>query len=443
MQKTILCFMFEFPPLNVAGVYRQIRFANAMVKNGYNVIILTQSIHELNQKRIDESILQLVDSSIKIIRIQLNRKEKRSSNGAKSFLKSWKNESGDDFYNLIDNKINSQIDNLIIELSIDILFCSAPPFSLLKLAKQKSQKFNIPLISDLRDAWSGWTMVPFPSYDYFLRRKTQERKVLKQSTAIISVTNELIERYKLDHPKIDSKKFNLVYNSPNRNFDLDNLFQSNGLKTDKVINIGYSGSFYYTPSPSVRSKILRPHRFLQFQRNLDNWLYRSPIFFFQILSELFRRYPDYRNKVLFHYIGEVPVWLTKMIEEHNLQENVILHGYLSYVETKKKESEFNYLLSTSEKTLDNSHYCLPSKIFNYLEAGKPIIGCITNGPQTNLIENINCGIILNPDETLKSSLKLKKILDEGIKLKINIDAFKKYRKETTDLEFINIVKAII
>jgi glycosyltransferase involved in cell wall biosynthesis len=435
--------MFEFPPLNVAGVYRQIRFANALVKNGYKVIILTQSIRELNQKRIDESNLELVDSSIMIIRLELNRKENNSRNGAASFLKSWKNESGDDFFNLINDKYSSQIDSLITDLSIDLLFCSAPPFSLLKLAKLKSQKFNIPLISDLRDAWSGWTMVPFPSYDYFLRRKSEERKVLKQSTAIISVTNELIERYKLDHSMIDSKKFFLVYNSPNKKINLDNLFQSDGINTLKEINIGYSGSFYYTPSSSIRSKILKPHRFLQFQRNLDNWLYRSPLFFFKILQELFRRFPYYQNIVFFHYIGEVPSWLNKMIEEYNLQENVILHGYLSYGETMKKESEFNYLLSTSEKTINNSHYCLPSKIFNYLEAGKPIIGCITKGPQSQLIEDINCGIILNPDETFESCLKLKKILDDGIKLTINVDAFNKYRKETTDITFINIVKDIL
>lgn len=433
--------MFEFPPLNFAGVYRQIRFVNAMVRNGYNVVVLTQEIEVLNQSRIDNSILDLVDPLVQVIRLNISLK-KQSQNSFISFFNSWKNESGDDFYNAINVEFNQQIDLIIKKNSINLLLCSAPPFSISKLACEKSKKFNLPLILDLRDAWLGWTMVPFPSFDYYLRRRRIERKVLEQATAIISVTNELIKRYQIDHPKINPDKFNLVFNSPNKRFNIKSTFRSEGLDSKSTINIGYSGSFYYSPSTSFQSKIVKPHRFLQYQRKLDDWLYRSPEFFFRILAKLFELFPEYKQKVFFHYIGEVPIWLKKMVFDHSLDENVILHGYLSYGQTKEKESCFDYLLATSEKTLDNRHYCLPSKIFNYLESGKPILAFITEGPQMELIRNINCGVILNPDEILKSLDIIKKVMDEGIELKINADAFNQYSIESTDDLLLNIVDSM-
>ncbi len=441
LKRNVLCFMLEFPPLNFAGVYRQIRFANALAQNGDNVIVLTQSIMELNQNKIDNSLLDLVHPAVKIVRLEISIKKPRK-NSIFSFYHSWRNECGDDFYNLIDNRLNLQIDSIIIESSIDILLCSAPPFSISKLACEKSQQFNIPLILDFRDAWLGWTMVPFPSYDYYLRRKRVERRVLDQATVIISVTHELIKRYQRDHPNIPKNKFKLVYNSPNKKLNVASTIKVEGLNLNSVINIGYSGSFYYTLPTTLQSKLKRPHRFFQYQRKLDDWLYRSPLYFFKLLSGLFEAFPEYRQKVYFHYIGEVSNWLKTMVVDNELENNVFFHGYLSYSETKKKELGLDYLLSTSEKTKGNGHYCLPSKIFNYLEAGKPIFALINEGPQMELIKNINCGVILNPDDISKSILIFKKYLDDGVSLTLNIDAFHKYDIETTNAEFLKIVDSI-
>lgn len=441
LSKSVLCFMFEFPPLNFAGVFRQIRFVNALAQNGHNVIVLTQSLDVLKENRIDNSLLNLVHPSVKIVRLEIWIKKVRL-NTISSFYHSWRNACGDDFYNSINSRINVQIDSIISEYSIDMLLCSAPPFSISKLACEKSQKYNIPLILDLRDAWLGWTMVPFPSYDYFLRRKYAERKVLDQATIIISVTNELIKRYQKDHPNILKNKFRLVYNSPNKNINLPRTIKVEGLNTKSIINIGYSGSFYYTHPTTLKSKLKRPHRFFQYQRKLDDWLYRSPLYFFKLLSSLFESFPEYRHKVYFNYIGEVTDWLKAMVYDNKLENNVIFHGFLSYSETKEKELGFDYLLSTSEKTIENDHYCLPSKLFNYLEASKPIFAFINEGPQMELIKNINCGVILNPDEGSKSLLIFKKHLDEGMDLKLNIDAFNKYSIETTNANFLTIVDSI-
>jgi glycosyltransferase involved in cell wall biosynthesis len=386
--------------------------------------------------------MSLVNPNINIIRIPIAMINNHNNN-FRSFVCSWSNAAGDQFYNLLCREIKERIFGMISELSIDLLIVSAPPFSLTILAEELSRKFKLPLIIDMRDAWLGWTMVPFPSYDYFLRRKFLERKVLKQATVITSVTNELIQRYKNDHPCIKSNKFKLVYNSPNKIIELNESFETDRLEALGIVNIGYTGSFYYTPPISFISKLKKPHRLFQYQRNLDNWLYRTPYYFFRILSRLFDKKPILKKKILFHYIGEPEIWFYDMIKEFRLQDNVKCHGYLKHSEVLDKEKCFDYLLITSEKTSSNNHYCLPSKIFNYLSASKPILAFVTDGPQKDLIEKVNCGLVFNPDSIDDATERLLKTFENGVKLKVNSKEFEKYELDTTNLTFTRIVHDLL
>jgi glycosyltransferase involved in cell wall biosynthesis len=441
MPKNIFCILFEFPPLNVAGVYRPLRFVNALAEADYNVTVLTIELDanylETNP-RIDNNLLNLVNEKINVIRIPIGKIE-HSKNNLSSFYNSWKNSAGDRFYKLLSDDIKLKIENILVNNNSDLIFVSAPPFSMTLLGSNLSKKYNIPLVVDMRDAWLGWSMVPFPTYDYYLRRKILEKRVLKQATAILSVTPELIDKYKQDHPKINKDKFHLIYNSPNKKLIFKDVFRAEGIKENTQFHIGYSGSFYYTPDTSLKEKFKKPHRFLQYQKKIDNWKYRSPYYFFKAFKIFLENNYNFKDKVFFDYIGNPEPWLKEMILELELESNVIFHGVLPYHEVLELENKFDLLLATSEKTKGTNHYCLPSKLFNYINSAKPIIGFVTDGPQKDFIQNINCGIIINPDDSSKAASKIEDIITKGCQLKINIVAFEKYKIENTNSLFVNII----
>jgi hypothetical protein len=104
-----------------------------------------------------------------------------------------------------------------------------------------------------------------------------ERRVLNQATAILSVTPELIDKYKQDHPKINKDKFHLIYNSPNKKLNFNDVFRAEGIKENTQFHIGYSGSFYYTPDTSLKEKIKKPHRFLQYQKKIYQFLFSNQL----------------------------------------------------------------------------------------------------------------------------------------------------------------------
>ena len=437
--------MMEFPPLNAAGVYRQIRIVNALIEEGYKVTVLTLDYNvqkKTSNFKIDHKLMSLVDNRVHIIKIPLKQKTFKKSK-LSNYIDNWINIFGDDYFNQISSETLVVIDNFIENMSVDLLVVSAPPFSMLKLSRKLKVKYNIPLLVDMRDAFLGWTMVPFPTFDYFIRRKTAERNIFQTADVITSVTEELINRFMKDHPKIDQSKFKLISNSPNKNLILKNKIGFIGLNEKKIINIGYSGQFYYVPRLKFSEKLKSPQRFLQYQRNTDDWKYRSPYFFFKLLSLIIKENTEIKDRIVFHYIGHPEPWLYEMIKEFELTKNIIIHGYLPYAQVLTLEKQFDLLLTTSEKSKYNDHFCLPSKIFNYLESGKPILALSNNGPQSRLVKSVNCGIVIDPELKRDSIDEFVDMLKNGRVFEINLMSFEKYQMKSTNQLFTQIVKDIL
>jgi hypothetical protein len=131
-----------------------------------------------------------------------------------------------------------------------------------------------------------------------------------------------------------------------------------------------------------------------------------------------------------------------MIEEFNLNSNVRLHGVLTYAATQELEGEFDYLLTTSERGIDANHFCLPSKLFNYVKSKKPILAFVTNGPQREFIDKTNSGIILDPLDILQSTKRFSKIMLDGCRLKTNKEEFSKYSLDFTNNQFLKLMDEI-
>ena len=111
---------------------------------------------------------------------------------------------------------------------------------------------------------------------------------------------------------IDKQKFNIINNGFDATLNLDEILSIN---PNKKIVIGYVGSFYYTPES--RENILKPwykkplHRMPHYVPRKEDWLYRSPYFFFKALDQLFKEHPEMKKSVEIRFAGNTPNWLKK------------------------------------------------------------------------------------------------------------------------------------
>jgi hypothetical protein len=94
-----------------------------------------------------------------------------------------------------------------------------------------------------------------------------------------------------------------------------------------------------------------------------------------------------------------------MLQEFDLHDIYYCYGFVSHSESLKIQDNFDAFLATSEKVEGSEHYCLPSKLFDYLQKRKPILGFVTDGVQKDFLLNSGLGIICDPDDE-KISAKL-------------------------------------
>lgn len=86
-----------------------------------------------------------------------------------------------------------------------------------------------------------------------------------------------------------------------------------------------------------------------------------------------------------------------MATNYGIIDMIEFHGFQSKNKVKIIQNQWDAFLITSEKVENSEHYCIPSKIFDYMNYNIPIIGVTTKGPVSNIIVDNKLGIVIDAD----------------------------------------------
>lgn len=117
--------------------------------------------------------------------------------------------------------------------------------------------------------------------------------------------------------------------------------------------------------------------------------------------------------------------------------NIHYLGELSYSKIKEMNSEADYLVNIGN-SLDNM---VPSKIFEYMSLGKPIISTvkIEKDPSIPYLKEYSNYFLLNEDDSLEHSIKLlENYLEQSHDIKQNVDLFT-LNKPSTFVKYIQYI----
>lgn len=411
----IIIIALEFPPLNTAGSVRPFRMAEYFGAQGVDVTVMTMSKDRSLGMFQKPNNLELSSDQFKTVEIipsfpEANRKSK---------IRQWFS-VGDYYEEVWGGDLHREIQHYIKKQGKpDFILGTCPPFSTATLTRRLSQHFDVPYILDLRDAWSQWNINPQTTYWHYKSVLREERQCIEDSHVTLTTTNQT----KADLLRLHGKDLNLMVVENGFDKDIEFLTESSWTTAGATpLVIGYVGSFYF--NPGAHEAMFRPwwrkspHRWFHYAPRKEDWTYRSPRYFFQILRELFDKYPDWREKLRLEFVGRVPEWLTEMIQEFDLGEHVTLRGQVSLEESLRLQQSFDFFLGTSAKIEGQSDYSMGSKYYEALQFQKPIIGVCGPSPLAELIEKSGLGVVLDPNHARESARELHSFLQRE---KVSVD----------------------
>ena len=416
----VLFITFEFHPVQTTGNFRAANFVKYFSEFGIDPIVLCGAEESILQYyksgRINNALLAEIPSGCEVHRVPFDKPYSPASKYgqvkyyADPIYSYWKH-----------NAFEKAMEIIRQTPSIKSILVSLPPFSVGELALKVSKKSGLPLFVDLRDAWAKQGQFPYFTRLHYFANLVRERKLLKYASGIITVTNQLGNIYLQSNKGIDPNKVKIVYNSYD-NYDLEQegpIIVKPVAETDKYI-IGYIGSFYFN-TDAEKIKIMPWWKRTKFRKLFyyavkEEWIYRSPYFFFKVLGRLFDIHPALKGKIFFGHVGDTPGWIYEMAKEFGLVDNIISYGFVKKDGLADVVESFSAFLATTEKIPGNKSFCLPSKTFDYIRYGKPIIGFVKEGDYSVFLEKANMGVVIDPDDIDQATKKLETFLLSGHEL---------------------------
>ena len=300
------------------------------------------------------------------------------------------------------------LSNYLKNNEIDVLITTGPPHSMHIIGLVLRDKFKIKWISDFRDPWT--------EIDYFqqlpLTKKANkkhhqlEQEVLEKSDMVI-VVGETMKKKFLKH---------------NHNIEvLTNGFDS----YENSLTIELDSNFSIT------------HVGLM---NAD----RNPTILWEVLYEISSENIDFKNNLRIKFIGKIDDTVIQDIQVFN-PKNIVRIPYLDHEEVRKYQASSQVLL-LSINHVSSAKGIITGKIFEYLQAKRPILGIgPEDGDAAAILKKTNAGNIVgfnNKVELKAAVLKLyKDFKEEKLFVKsINIEQF--HRKNITR-QLAQVIKKVV
>lgn len=442
----VLFVAFEFPPFGGAGVQRPLKFIKYLPDFDIKPIVITVKeddyLNLMPRHPMDPSLCREFPADLIVERIHCPAAKHHKTGSFMHWIRSYTSVV-ENFYKLWMPNLKAILPSLIEKYKPHCIYITLPPFAMGPLWIELMKDFKLPIIFDFRDAWSQWCVAPNASIFHYWRKLLLERKLINNARYVLCTSKQIKEDLIKVHQINHNDKIYVINNGYDEEIEFDNPLTISS--TGKIV-IGYVGSFYYTPES--RDRIFRPwwkrpiHRMMHFVPRKEDWLYRSPYFFFKVIHELLIENPALRDRLEIRFAGKTPDWLIKQIQGFQLEDICKHFGYLSHEAVINFQKDCDALLITSSKVIGGRDYSIAGKTYEYFTMGKPILGFVCEGEQKDILIESGMAVIFNPDDTLESVEKMKKIINRDISLTPSKEKIVKYHRKNLTSELAKLIHSI-
>ena len=241
-----------------------------------------------------------------------------------------------------------------------MILSTSPESTAHLVALKLHRKFKIPFIADFRDPWvSGFYSLDRPALAAAKERR-MEFNVLNEADAVTVVMQSYVDGFLSNHTNIHEQKFHIIPNG----FDESDYENISAREFDKF-TIVHTGSIYHQ---------------------------RSPVPFFKAVSEFLKRNPDAKDEINIILMGRVDKSYLSDAQTLGINNVIEIESFASHEKSLMSQLGADVLLLLSEGVMT-------AKVYEYLRAGKPIIGFAPDGEMTKQISDWGVGRIFTHEQT--------------------------------------------
>jgi len=424
----VLIILYYWPPAGGPGVQRWLKFVKYLVKSGIDPTVYTPS--NPHYPTLDESLKHDIPSGIEVIKAPIFEpyglanifsksntdtfskgiiKEKSRQNALQKLMLFLR---GNLF--IPDSRMFwikpsvKRIGKLIKQKDYDAVITTGPPHSLHRIGYHLKKKFDhINWVADFRDPWTNI------GYHHQLRlTEGSKQKHLKQEKEVLETSDHIIVTSPSTKIEFESKTDTPVslitngYDDNNSEAELDEFFTLSHVGT--LLN----------------------------ERNPENlWL---------AISELIEENENFKMHFELKFAGQVGQNVVESINRHGLKKHSNFLGYLSH-EQAQEQMYSSQVLLLIEKDMKQTQAIIPGKLFEYLQARRPILGIGPNDwDVAKLLDNHNAGHSFKYVEKEEIKSYIKECFKAFMKGKLvsnstNIEIF--HRRNLTE-DLIRIIESV-
>jgi glycosyltransferase involved in cell wall biosynthesis len=430
--KKVLIITYYWPPTGGAGVQRWLKFSKYFRELGWEPVIYTPSNPDF--PIFDETLLKDVPADLTVIKTKITepydyyRKimgKKKNETVNQGFLAEGKEKKGlqalmvwirGNFF--IPDARKFWIKPSIAYLSdylqknkIDAVVSTGPPHSMHLIALGLKKKFGIPWIADFRDPW---TQIDF--YSQLKLSRWADRKHHRLEKTVLTTADKVVTVSRAcgtDLEKLCDRKVEVITNG----------FDEEDFRFDRPPELLEGFLFHHTGA-----------------LNKD----RNPTMLWKVLGDLCRENAVLKKDLVLKFTGKTDAIVFESLEKQGLSENAQKIVYIPHSEVVKLMAQSPVLLLPLNNTPNNKGI-LSGKLFEYLAAGRPILGTgPADGDAAEILKETQAGSIFDFEDyegIKKGVLELYRQYKEN-KLFVNTSSITKYSRKSCAAQYTQLLDSI-
>lgn len=281
----------------------------------------------------------------------------------------------------------------------DVVFSTAPPFSVALAGRDCARRLRIPWVCDLQDLWTGYLLGAWPSRWHYRHEAALEETIAAEATTTVMLTPSSREWMLRNHPSLDPERVECVTNG----YDPADFPAESGA-VERTFTIVHTGAFCGSLEPE--GKLRRAVQGRAFQVRRGDRSAHSPAVLVRAMELLADR------RVEFRHIGPMDSVNQRLFENSSVRDQIRAVGYLDHRDTLAElmRADAAYLcLATALGETRNE--LVPQKTFEYLASRKPILAPIQEGDATDYVRDAGTGICTAPGDFQALASVLKELVE--------------------------------